>query len=52
MLQPLQNESLKKMNTNKNVSMNRTTSKASKDYIIIPNKSDSVPSEQFIFKFK
>ncbi|XP_016663128.1 putative uncharacterized protein DDB_G0282133 [Acyrthosiphon pisum] len=49
-LQPSQNKSLKKMNTNKNVSMNRTTSKASKDYIK-PNKSDFLPSDQFIFKF-
>jgi len=50
MLQPSQSESLKKMNTNKNVSMNRTTSKASKDYIK-PNKSDFLPSDPFIFKF-
>ncbi|XP_029343277.1 putative uncharacterized protein DDB_G0282499 isoform X2 [Acyrthosiphon pisum] len=33
MLQPSQSESLNKMNTNKNVPMNRTSSKASKDYI-------------------
>ncbi|XP_060880884.1 uncharacterized protein PF3D7_0207100-like [Metopolophium dirhodum] len=50
MLQPSQSESLEKMNTNKNVSMNRTTFKASKDYIK-PNKSDFLPSDQFIFKF-
>jgi len=50
MLQPSQSESLKNMNTNENVSMNRTTSEASRDYII-PNKSNVLPSDQFTFKF-
>ncbi|KAL4149244.1 hypothetical protein QTP88_003226 [Uroleucon formosanum] len=50
MLQPSKSESLKKMNTSKNVSMNRITSEASKDYSNL-NKSDFLPSDQFIFKF-
>lgn len=50
MLQPSKSESFKKMNTSKSLSMNRTTSKASKDYNNL-NKSDFLPSDQFIFKF-
>lgn len=46
----LQSESLKKMNTNTNMSMNRTTSKASTGYRLT-NKLDVLSFDKFNFKF-
>lgn len=45
----LQNESFKKMKTNKNTSIKRTTSKASYDFM--QTKSDLLSSDKFVFKF-
>ncbi|XP_022178678.1 putative uncharacterized protein DDB_G0282133 [Myzus persicae] len=46
----LQSETFKKINTKKNTSINRTTSNSSNDYMQT-NKSDFLPSDQFILKF-